>query len=59
MLPSAETNPFIDINGTLDNDTSAPGTESDSAAGGLEQRLVEATGYWPIIAGVAYTMWFL
>lgn len=47
------------INGTLSEDTTAPGTASSAAAGGLSQGLLEASGYWPVVAGVAYTMWFL
>lgn len=56
---SSVRNGTLYINGTLDEDTTAPGTASSAAAGGLTQRLVEASGYWPIVAGVAYTMWFL
>jgi len=56
---SSVRNGTLYINGTLTEDTTAPGTASSAAAGGLTQRLVEASGYWPIVAGVAYTMWFL
>jgi len=56
---SSVKNGTLYINGTLSNDTVAPGTESTGAAGSMGQKLFEATGYWPVIAGVAYTMWFL
>ena len=42
------------INGTLEEEA---GTAS--AAGGSFQKLLEAAGFWPVIAGVAYTMYFL
>jgi hypothetical protein len=56
---SSVKNGTLYINGTLSEDTTAPGTASSAATGGLTQRLVEAAGYWPVVAGVAYTMWFL
>jgi hypothetical protein len=56
---SSVKNGTLYINGTLTDDTTAPGTASSAAGGSLTQRLVEASGYWPIVAGVAYTMWFL
>lgn len=49
------------INGTLPNGTTAAGgTESaDSAAGSLKQQLLEMSGWWMVVAGVTYTMWFM
>jgi hypothetical protein len=56
---SSVRNGTLYINGTLEEGTTAPGTESSAAGGSLIQRLVETSGYWPVVAGVAYTMWFL
>lgn len=47
------------LNGTLEEGTTAPGSESTGAAGGFQQKLAEAAGWWPLVAGVTYTMWFL
>jgi hypothetical protein len=43
------------INGTLDNDT----TSTTSGAATFKQGLVEMSGIWIVVAGVAYTMWFM
>jgi hypothetical protein len=43
------------INGTLDNDTAS----TTSGAGSYKQGLVEMSGLWFVVAGVAYTMWFM
>jgi hypothetical protein len=56
---SSVRNNTLYINGTLEEGTTAPGTSSSAAGGSLTQTLLEASGYWPIVAGVAYTMWFL
>lgn len=56
---SSVRNNTLYINGTLEEGTTAPGTSSSAAAGSLIQKLLEASGYWPVVAGVAYTMWFL
>ena len=56
---SSVRNGTLYINGTLEEGTTAPGTASSAATGSLTQRLVEASGYWPVVACVAYTMWFL
>ena len=48
------------VNGSLPNGTTASGgTDSDSAAGSLTQSLTEASGWYAIAAGVAYTVWFM
>ncbi|KAF1353763.1 hypothetical protein BDV97DRAFT_367333 [Delphinella strobiligena] len=46
------------INGTLANGTTASGG-SDSAAGSLSRGLVELSGWWIVVGGVAYTVWFM
>jgi hypothetical protein len=46
------------VNGTLPNGTTAAGG-TDSAAGSLRQGLLEMSGWWVVVAGVAYTMWFM
>jgi len=51
---SSVRNNTLFINGTLEEEASA-----QSSAGGFQQKLIEATGFWPVVAGVAYTMWFL
>ena len=56
---SSVRNNTLYINGTLEEGTTAPGTSRSAAAGSLTQKLLEASGYWPVVAGVAYTMWFL
>jgi len=56
---SSVRNNTLYINGTLEEGTTAPGTASSAATGSLTQKLMEASGYWPVVAGVAYTMWFL
>ncbi|KAK5732798.1 hypothetical protein LTR17_010216 [Elasticomyces elasticus] len=45
------------INGTLENGTS-DATQS-SAAGNLGQSFAEMSGFWIVVAGVGYTMWFM
>jgi len=49
------------INGTLENGTTASGgTETlDSAAGSMKQQILEMSGWWMVLAGVTYTMWFM
>jgi len=44
------------INGTLANGTTAAGA---SAAGSLRHSLLETSGWWVVVAGVSYTMWFM
>ena len=46
------------INGTLPNGTTASGGD-DGAASGLQQKLAEMSGWWVVLAGVVYTMWFM
>lgn len=45
------------IDGTLENGTTASGTQS--AASSLQQGLYEMSGFWIVFAGVAYTVWFM
>ncbi|KAK3627560.1 hypothetical protein LTR56_019144 [Elasticomyces elasticus] len=45
------------INGTLENGT-GDATQS-SAAGSLNYRFAEMSGYWIVVAGVGYTMWLM
>ncbi|KAK3622628.1 hypothetical protein LTR56_022093 [Elasticomyces elasticus] len=45
------------INGTLENGT-GDATQS-SAAGNLGQSFAEMSGFWIVVAGVGYTMWFM
>ena len=50
------------VNGTLPNGTTAAGgsdSTSASAAGSFRQGLLEMSGWWVVIAGVGYTMWFM
>ncbi|KXT05687.1 hypothetical protein AC578_5577 [Pseudocercospora eumusae] len=44
------------VNGSLPNGTTAAGG-SDSGAAGLS--LKQSMGYWPLIAGVSYAVWFM
>lgn len=57
-------NDTLYINGTLPNGTTADGgsesaSGSTSAAGSLKQQMLETSGWWIILAGVGYTMWFM
>ncbi|KAK4950951.1 hypothetical protein LTR10_010944 [Elasticomyces elasticus] len=45
------------INGTLENGT-GDATQS-SGAGNLGQSFAEMSGFWIVVAGVGYTMWFM
>ena len=50
------------VNGTLPNGTTAAGgsdSTSTSAAGSFRQGLLEMSGWWIIVAGVGYTVWFM
>ena len=53
---SSVRNGTLFINGTLEEEQA---DSQSSAAGSFQQKLIEATGFWPVVAGVAYTMWFL
>ncbi|KAK4541901.1 hypothetical protein LTR36_007265 [Oleoguttula mirabilis] len=44
------------VNGTLANGTTAAGG-TDSAAGSMRQGVLEMSGWWVVVAGVAYTVW--
>jgi hypothetical protein len=44
------------INGTLEEEQA---DSQSSAAGSFQQKLIEATGFWPVVAGVAYATYFL
>lgn len=45
------------INGTLPNGTTASG--GTSAAGSFRQGLLEMSGWWVVVAGVVYSVWFM
>lgn len=49
------------INGTLPNDTTNAGVQSDpsSAASGFKQAVLEHSGYWLMVATVASTVWLI
>lgn len=64
---AAKNGSILVINGTLPNGTTAAGGDepsdgtqsAGSAAGSLKQQALEMSGWWMVIAGVTYTIWFM
>jgi len=50
---------IIAINGTLDNGTTIPGGDEDANGTSGAMRMVEASGYWVMIALVGFTVFLV